>query len=88
MDIKISQTILEEHASHEIVNPPRRGSSSESDELANICLMAKHKKKKKNVSHSKYEPIDKMSYYELHVSFENLHGEAKKDFKRLASTKE
>ena len=35
-----------------------------------------HHHHKKNISHYKYEPIDKMSYYELQIAFENLHGEA------------
>lgn len=47
--------------------------------------MAYHKKK--NVSHSKYEPIDKMSYYDLQISFKNLHGEVVEAFKRLALNK-
>lgn len=35
-----------------------------------------HLHKKKNVSHSKYEPIDEMSNSELQIAFEILHGEA------------
>lgn len=62
------------------------GSSSESDEAINFCLMAHHCKKK-NVSHSKYEPIDDMSYYALQTAFEYLYGEAVDAFKRLASNK-
>lgn len=53
--------------------------------MENSYLMANHKKK--NVIHSKYEPIDKMSYYDLRITFENLHGEAIEDFKRLDSNK-
>ncbi|XP_050915618.1 uncharacterized protein LOC127130693 [Lathyrus oleraceus] len=61
------------------------GCSSESDETVNFFLMAHHKKK--NVSHSKYEAIDKMSYSDLQIAFENLHGEAVEAFKRLDSNK-
>lgn len=63
----------------------KAGSSSESDEMENIFLMANHKKK--SVSHFKSEPIDKMSCFGLQISFENLHGKAKEAFKRLASNK-
>lgn len=62
------------------------GSSSESDEATIFFLMAYHHKKK-NVSHSKYEPIDEMSYSELQIAFENLYGEAIDAFKRLTSNK-
>lgn len=62
------------------------GSSSESDGKANFCLMAHHHKKK-NLSYSKYEPNDEMSYYELQISFENLYGEVVDVFKRLTSNK-
>lgn len=46
--------------------------------------MAHHHKKKK-VNHSKYEPIDEMSYYALQTAFENLYSEVVDAFKRLDS---
>lgn len=53
--------------------------SSKSDEMTNLYFMTKHKKK--NVSHSKFEPIYDMSYSELQTVFENLYGEAVDTFK-------
>ena len=50
------------------------------EEVVNLCLMA-HQKKKKNVSHSKYDHVDEMSYIELQKAFDTLHNEAKDDFK-------
>lgn len=61
-------------------------SSSEIDEEAHLCLTAHHPKNKK-LNHSKYEPIDEMSHYELQTAFANLYGEAVDTFKRLASNK-
>lgn len=46
-----------------------------------------HHHKKKNVSHSKYETIDKISYYELQISFENIHSEGVEALKSLALNK-
>lgn len=60
-------------------------SSSDSEESTNVCLSAYYReKKKKNVSHCKYEHVDKLSYSELQVTFENLHREAVDAFKMLA----
>lgn len=74
---------LEEHTYN---RSSSEGSSSESDEADSFCLMAHHHKKK-NVSHSKYEPIYDMSYYELQTAFKNLYGEVVDAFKRFASNK-
>lgn len=60
-------------------------SSSKSDEMENACFMANHKKKNVRNSESKYD--DKMSYFELQIVFENLHGEAKNAIKKLTSNK-
>ena len=46
-----------------------------------------HQKKNKNVSHSKYDHVDEMSYFELQKAFNTLHHEAKEAFKCLASNK-
>lgn len=46
-----------------------------------------HQKKNKNVSHFKYDHVDKMPYFELQKAFDTLHNEAKEAFKRLASNK-
>lgn len=63
----------------------KAGKSSETDEMENICHIANHKKK--NVSYFKYEPIDQMASFDLQIAFENLHGEAKEAFTRMASNK-
>src|SRR3954466_6863358 len=46
-----------------------------------------HQKKKKIVSHDKYNNVDAMSYFELKHAFDTLHHEAKESFQRLASNK-
>lgn len=46
-----------------------------------------HHHKNKNLSHSKYESIDDMSYSKLQTAFGNLYGEAVDALKRLASNK-
>ena len=43
-----------------------------------------HQKKKSNLSHSKYNYIDKMSHIELKGAFDSLQNEAKEASKRLA----
>ncbi|XP_050876901.1 uncharacterized protein LOC127080630 [Lathyrus oleraceus] len=58
--------------------------SSDEEENTNLCLTV-HRKKKKNVSHSKYDHVDKMYYCDLKNAFSTLHNEAKEAFKRLAS---
>jgi hypothetical protein len=59
---------------------------SDEEEIVNLCLTT-HKRKKKNVSHFKYDHTDKMSYADLQNAFSTLHNEAKEAFKCLASNK-
>lgn len=44
-------------------------------------------KKKKNVSHSKLESINELSYSQLQKGFENLHREVVDAFKKFALNK-
>ena len=46
-----------------------------------------NEKKKKNVSHSKLESINDLSYSHLQKACENLHREAVNAFKKLAANK-
>ncbi|XP_050908819.1 uncharacterized protein LOC127122544 [Lathyrus oleraceus] len=59
-------------------------SSTSSVESARICLM-ENRKKKKNVSLSKLETINDLSYLQLQNIVEDLHREALKAFNKLAS---
>ncbi|XP_050881487.1 uncharacterized protein LOC127084983 isoform X3 [Lathyrus oleraceus] len=71
-------------------------SSSDSDETANLCLMAHtknvsyHKKKinDKKVKQAYYNNFSSMSFSELKIAFEKLHNEAVDAFKRLSSDKQ
>ena len=45
----------------------------------------KRRDKKKNVSHSKYSNVDKLSFIELKNVFENLQKETSLAYKKLAS---
>ena len=60
--------------------------SSDEEENVNLCLMA-HQRKKKNVSHSKYDHVDKISCFDMQKAFSTLHNEAKEAFKHLASNR-
>ena len=61
-------------------------SSSESDEEANYCFMENHRQgKKKDVSHSKYSNVAKLSFNDLNNQFENLQKKTLYANKKLTS---
>ncbi|XP_058721912.1 uncharacterized protein LOC131593431 [Vicia villosa] len=62
-------------------------SSSDEEELTNLCLTAHQHKKKKRVSHLKPELVDKVSHSQLKLAFEELHRDAIEAFKLLVSNK-